>query len=62
MRRDPNRLVHGIGQVIRAQGNRVAVELVASPGVVVKTGRCAADIALRLYQPFAAIQRLGHRQ
>ena len=62
MRRHPNGLVHGIGQVIRAQWNRVAVELVAGPGVKVKAGRCTANIPLGLDQPFAAVQRLGHRQ
>ena len=62
MRRHPNRLVHGVGQVIRAQWNRVAVELVAGPGVKIKAGRCSANIALGLDQALTAVQRLGHRQ
>jgi hypothetical protein len=62
MRRNPNGLMHRVRQVVRAERDRVAVELVAGSGVVVKTGCRTTHVALRFHQPFAAVQGLGHRQ
>ena len=62
LRGHADRLVDGVGDVVGAERDAVALVLVAGAGVVLEGARRAGHVAERFAQPLAGIERLGHGQ